>query len=381
MAIIIYAHDGESLYDSFFLNHLMKDNTVHLLTFSEKPNLVPKGVHIEKMREPFHPTTSPLPGLNTYLGSFLRSRILQYHLNHIKHDVLIGCGGLSYGFYSALSRGSSFVLFIWGSDVLVAPRWLPFRFMAKYSLRKANTVVVDSQVQENACIKLGCDREKIIRFPWVNPTPVLTQIGKNANFQGQIEKAVKERHRWHESDPIVISTRHHEPIYNIECLVEAIPLVLKEVENTRFLFLGRGSLTGKLRRSVETLGVKGNVAFLGWVQPDEIPKYLKASTIYVSTSLSDGTSASLLEAMACKLPSIVTGIPGNREWIVGGENGLLFPVKDSQRLSQNIIRLLRDEGARTLLGTKAYETVVEKANWQRNSKLLDDLISSMVSLK
>ena len=54
-----------------------------------------------------------------------------------------------------------------------------------------------------------------------------------------------------------------------------------------------------------------------------MPAYLNAADIYVSTSLSDGTSLSLLEAMACSLPVVVTDIPANKEWITDGHNGFL----------------------------------------------------------
>jgi glycosyltransferase involved in cell wall biosynthesis len=380
MPIVVYAHDGESLYDFFFLEHLVKGNAVCLLTFNAKPAPIPKGVKVQRMREPFHPMVSPLAGLNTYLGSFLRALILRFHLNRIKHDVLIGCGGLSYGFYSALSNGAHYVLFIWGSDVQVAPRWLPFRFISKYSLKKASAVVVDSKVQEEACVKLGCNPEKIVRFPWIDTAPVVMQLN-NAGFHLRTESFFGQKQEWHENDPIIISTRNHEPIYNVNCLIDAIPLILKEVENARFLILGKGSLTEKLKRKVEALGVKDHVAFMGWVHRDDLLQYLKMSAIYVSTSLSDGTSASLLEAMTCKLPPIATDIPGNREWIIDGVNGLLFPVEDSQTLAQEIVKLLGDKDSRNLLGTKAYETVIEKADWRRNSRLLDNLISSMAKLK
>lgn len=380
MTTIVYAHDGESLYDSFFLDYLAKNNRVYLFTFSEKPNPVPAGVHVRKMKEPFHPTVSPLTGLNIYMSSLLRSISLRYHLSLVKHDVLIGCGGLSYGFYSALSKSSEYILFIWGSDVLVAPKWLPFRFMAKYSLKKAKAVLVDSTVQKIACIKLGCDPKKIVRFPWVDPEPMLRQIKKNAACQERTEAAFREKQGWERNDPIIISTRHHEPIYNLECLIEAIPTVVEEIENARFLLIGKGSLTQMLKKNVTKLGIERNVAFIGWTPPDEILRYLNMSTVYVSTSLSDGTSASLIEAMTCKLPVLVTDIPGNTEWIENAHNGLLFPVKDSKALAGKVLLLLKDSNLRNALATEAYKTVIEKANWRKNSKLLDDLVS-MVTLK
>jgi len=381
MTLLVYANDGESVYDSFFLNYLLKNNQVYFLTFNEGPISVPKGVRVVEISEPFHPTISPLAGLNAFLGSLLRSILLKQRLSQIKPAVLIGCGGLLYGFYFALSNCSPFILFIWGSDVLVAPRYLPFRFMAKYSLKKAAAVVVDSNVQEKACISLGCDPGKIVKFPWVDLQPILAQVNNNAGYYKRNAENLRRNVEWHEDNPIVISTRHHEPIYNLECLIQAIPRVAKEIPTARFLILGKGGLTQKLKDSVAALGVGSSVKFVGQVPFAEIPKLLRMADIYVSTSLSDGTSASLIEAMTCEIPVIVADIPGNREWIKDGFNGLLFPIKDSEALAERMTRLLKDKNLGKSLAAKAYETVIEKADWQRNSKLLDDLIASMTTLK
>jgi len=382
MAIVVYAHTGESVYDFFFLNHLLKKNRVYLLTFNErKPSMVPTAVQIVRIPEPFHPTVSPLTGLNEIINSFLRAFFLKRRLNQFKHDLLISCGGQLYGFYSALSSCSPSILFIWGSDVLVAPKLLPFRFMAKYSLKKASAVVVDSNVQEEACIALGCDPRKIVNFPWVDMQVIKGRSEKTTTDDKGETCELKEKLGWRENDPVVISTRHHEPIYNIECLIHAIPWVIEEAPNARFLILGKGSLTRKLKKSAAMLNISSNVKFLGHVPLTEMPKYLKMVDVYVSTSLSDGTSASLIEAMTCKLPVIVTDIAGNREWITDGSNGLLFPVKDSRLLAERIITLLKDGDRRKSLSANAFTTVCEKANWQTNSKLLDRLITSLVTLK
>ena len=380
MAAIAYASEGKNVYDFFFINHLAKNNCVYLLTFSEKPYLVPQNVHIVRIHEPFHPSVSPMKGLYAYGTSFLRSILLRRYLNMTRPDVLISSWALSYGFYGGLSNYSPNILLVWGSDVLVAPKLFPFRFMAKYSLKKASAVVLDSDVQEKACIALGCDPKKIVKFPWVDLQLILSNIEKNADDKRRNADKFREKLGWHEDDPVIISTRHHEPIYNMECLMQAVPSVVEEVPTARFLILGEGSLTEKLKKSAATMGVSANVKFLGRVPFSEIPKYLEMADIYVSTSLSDGTSASLIEAMACKLPVIVTDIPGNREWIIDRSNGLLFPIQDHKSLAENIVKLFKDDASRKSLGKKAYETVMEKADWQKNSKLLDKLIFSLSNI-
>jgi glycosyltransferase involved in cell wall biosynthesis len=150
------------------------------------------------------------------------------------------------------------------------------------------------------------------------------------------------------------------------------------VKNARFLIIGDGSLTEELKKLVHALGVRDNVRFLGRVPYTEMPKYLAMSDIYVSTSLSDGTSASLLEAMACKLSPVVTDIPANREWVENGRSGILVPSKNPKSLAENVVTLLKDEDLQSSLGMRAYEFVLEKADWKKNSKLLDSLILSMI---
>ena len=109
--------------------------------------------------------------------------------------------------------------------------------------------------------------------------------------------------------------------------------------------------------------------------------YLHASDVYVSTSLSDGTSASLLEAMTLKVPPVVTEIQGNKEWITDAQNGYLVPVNDVRSLSEKIILLIRDKEMRKALGENARATVEEKANWRTSTQAFDSLIKRLTLKK
>ena len=379
MTTIAYAGEGQSVFDSFFLNHLIKKNHVYLLTFERKSSAVPRKVHIVRMREPIHPTGSPLKGLNAYGGSLLRSLLLRRCLDSIKPDVLVSSFAVSYGFYGALSHYSPSILLVWGSDVLVAPRLFPLRFMAKYALTKADAVITDSQTEQDACVSLGCDPNRIVRFPWTDLQPMYSEVQRNELLQEKNRREFRKKLGWSEDDPIIISTRWHEPVYDVESLILAIPRIIQEAKNARFLILGSGNLTEKLKRQAQALQVKDYVRFLGKIPQSEMAKHLMMSDIYVSTSLSDGTSASLLEAMACQLPVVVTDILANREWLENGKSGELVPLKDPESLAKSIVKLLKDGGLRRSMSIRAYSVVREKADWQKNSKLLDDLILSMVN--
>lgn len=373
MVKLAYAHDGASTYDVFFVGQFVKENAVCFLTFSQRPRMVPEDARIVKMREPFGALSSRIEwieGLRMYLLFPFRTLLFKYYLRHLKPDIVLGCMATKYGFYTALSGFEPFILIVWGSDIVMVPqRFMLFRFMAGYSLRKADAVVLDSDVQRQAAIKLGCDPKKIVQFAWFDSekvritrsrTEVRNQLGFNNNL-------------------IVMCTRSHESIYGVDYFIESFPQVLKEVQEARFVLLGEGRLTQHLKSKVKELKMGKYVKFLGRVPQNDVATYLNASDIYVSTSFSDGTSASLLEAMLCKLPPIVTDIAGNREWIRNGINGFLIPAADSKRLAERIILLAKEKGLRQKVGENAQSTVKEKVNWKEASHTLQNLILKLTN--
>lgn len=372
MLKIAYANDGTSVYDRFFLDHLTQKYAVYFVTFNAGPKFVSAKSVLTRISGPFGMNTmrpSWLEGLSMYLFCFLRALLLRVHLSRIKPRVVLGNMATRYGFYTALSGFKPFILIVWGSDVLVSPkRFFILRFIVKFALRKADAVVVDSDVQEKAAVELGCNPEKILKFPWFS----IDRVKVNASSNEMREKL------GFRSNPIVISVRKHEPIYGVEYLIDAVSDVVNRVPKCRFLVVGQGSLSNKLREKVRELAIEEYVKFVGEVEREDVLAYLSAADIYVSTSLSDGTSASLLEAMTLGVPSIVTDIPGNREWVENGWNGLLVPVKDPRQLAKKIIQLVENKDLRKQISKNALKTVKTRADWRKNSKAFDNLILRLI---
>ncbi|HSM26139.1 MAG TPA: glycosyltransferase, partial [Anaerolineaceae bacterium] len=116
-----------------------------------------------------------------------------------------------------------------------------------------------------------------------------------------------------------------------------------------------------------------DAVFLGGViNQIDLPKYYHASDLYISASFSDGSSVSLLEALACGLPVLVSDIPGNKEWIIDQENGWLFQTGDIESLTKKILDVNRKKNDLTSIKKLARITAEEKANWKLNfEKLLN----------
>jgi L-malate glycosyltransferase len=244
-----------------------------------------------------------------------------------------------------------FIVTIHGSDLRMAierPGFLRKIFV--YVCKNATHLNCVSEVQRKELERLGIPSEKILTIP----------MGIDEAFL----ETGKHRKAEFEKRPItILSNRNLLPIYNVSLLIRAIPIVMKEEPETKFLIAGDGAEKEVLEREVKNLNIHSSVKFLGRVPHDEMPNLLSQADIYVSTSLHDGTSVSLLEGMGSGAFPIVTDIPANREWIINGENGFLVNQGEEKFLARKIIDAIRDRALLEKSRMVNLSIVEEKALW------------------
>jgi len=265
------------------------------------------------------------------------------------------------------------ILSAWGSDILIAPEnSLIYRFLTKQALKRADSIICVSPTLKEEVIKLGAAPEKVE----VIPMGVETQ-----KFRPALRSNTLLRELGIADSPVVISTRNLRPIYDVETLIRAIPLVLQQIPEARFIVAGEGEQRAYLENMAQTLGIAYSIRFVGWIAHHELPKYLASADVYVSTSLSDSLGLSTLEARASGLPAVVGDLPATREWIVDGEDGFIVPLRDKQALAEGIIRLLEDEGLRKKFGEAGRAIVIEKAEHEeqmaRVERIYEELICAL----
>jgi len=207
-----------------------------------------------------------------------------------------------------------------------------------------------SEVLKRGLCEWGIPEGKVSVFP-MGVEETFLQVGRQARGGGDRQART------------VLSNRNLLPLYNVSLLIRAIPAVLAEEPDTRFVVAGEGGEREKLEREVKDLNVGRAVRFIGRVSHEAMPALLGQSDIYVSTSTSDGTSVSLLEAMAAGSFPVVTDIPANREWIKDGENGFLVPVNEEGLLAKRIVSAIRDRELLARAGRDNLRIVEEKALW------------------
>jgi glycosyltransferase involved in cell wall biosynthesis len=157
----------------------------------------------------------------------------------------------------------------------------------------------------------------------------------------------------------------------------AVPYIVKEIEDARIVIAGDGSEMEELASLARDLNVEDHVEFRGSARHDEVPELLRSSKVYVSSALSDGTSNSLLEAMACGVFPVVSNIEANRPWIDDGENGMLVPVDDPRKLSDAVVEALRNDGLRKSAMDINVAMVKKKGNWRDNMKEWEAIYSRL----
>lgn len=105
-----------------------------------------------------------------------------------------------------------------------------------------------------------------------------------------------------------------------------------------------------------------NVHFLGYQPKEKTIPLIRGSTILIQPSLAEGISATLLEAMACKIPVITTDVGGNRQLFVHNKNGILVPPESPEQLLKEITNLLDNNEQRDRITTMAHHEV-QKYDW------------------
>ncbi len=152
----------------------------------------------------------------------------------------------------------------------------------------------------------------------------------------------------HDPDGPAVTVARLSPEKDVETLLQATALVLRDDPTFRLEIAGDGVCMAPLRQTADQLGISGAVAFLGQVR--EVPKLLARAGLFVLPSLAEGISLTLLEAMACGLAVAATRVGGNPEVVVNGETGLLVPPADPPALAAALLRLRRDADLRRRMG-------------------------------
>lgn len=297
---------------------------------------------------------------------------LCFALENIKPDLVLAGPVHSGGALAALTECSPLIVMSWGYDTLSIPCQSEYLdSLVRFALSRADIILGDCRAVKDAVSNL-CpgSRDRIACFPWgvdlKTFRPDVARLGVRREFGW-------ENHR------IIITARSMEPIHGTMTFIQAINQVLQSDSNTRVIMVGDGTLRPCVDDFIAEHGLQEKVRVVGQVSEEILPHYFAESDLYVSASSCDGSSVSMLEAMACSVAVIASNVGGNKEWILPRQNGWLCPVGDVDALANATREALDDDEARRKMGQANVRIVRKRADWSRNFGRFLDLCEHLVA--
>jgi len=178
-------------------------------------------------------------------------------------------------------------------------------------------------------------------------------------------------------DEVLIGTvATFRPVKDLHTLLEATACVVKVKPEARLVLFGDGPLRADLTATIERLGLGSVVRLPGWRR--DATQLLPAMDVFVLSSVSEGISLALLEAMAAGVPVVATRVGGNVEVLNDPCTGLLVPPRSPADLADAILRLIDDPVQRRQLSAGGRRRVEAAFSLKRMVNEYERLYTSLV---
>ena len=272
-------------------------------------------------------------------------------------------------FLAILSGFRPVLTMSWGFDLMQdMHRNAWWYWVTGYVLRNSTYFTSDANVTRDIAVARGMRPGRTVVFPWgidlahYAPKPRQFAPGMGKGFT-------------------LLCNRSWEPRYGVDVLAKAFVRVAREAPDLNLILLAGGSQGSTIRQILLNGGVLDRVTFGGQISQKEMPRWYHWADVYLSPSHVDGSSVSLMEALACGLPCLVSDIPANQEWVREGENGWLFPDGDVDALADRILMTVAQRRSLAKVGRAARKTAEARADWKKNAEVLMQTYRTILRLK
>lgn len=234
-----------------------------------------------------------------------------------------------------------------------------FRSCQKYAV-SADLLIVDTMAAANILAAMGVSSSRIFVGPW----------GVEEGFLGKLEANILAG----TNEPSrILFPRSLESHYRPHLALEAFARFVQAGGVATLDFVGNGSLRKSLEEVVSSYNLESAVRFREFVGELHMPKLLADYDSVLNLPVTDGSSVTLLQAMAMGIPVISSRTAGAMEWIVDGITGLLLDGDSVEQVVDGLVRFVgMNSTERNQIRTNCRRLISERANW---STVSDELIS------
>lgn len=340
--ILLLISDGRSIHTQRWAEYFAeRGHLIHLITYD------PMNRRIEGVTE--YVLTSWWN--NLYLAFIPRHLAIRKLVKQTKPDLIHAHFIAKYGFHLPDLGFRPSIVSAWGDDVLILPK--KSRLIHYYTKKVLESVDLVYAVSHNI------ERHIVADFSIPESIVHYLPFGIDTDTFSPGPRSIREDH--HPID--IFSNRGFFSVYDNETLVRGFSLAYKNDPRLRLTLKGDGPLEQEIRELVVSLGLSDAVTFRKKTSYADVPGEYRRADIFVTTSISDGTPVSILEAMASGLPCIATRVGGIPEWITDDETGLLIQPKSPEQVAEAILTLATDPALRTRMGAAAREVVLKNGQW------------------
>jgi glycosyltransferase involved in cell wall biosynthesis len=159
-------------------------------------------------------------------------------------------------------------------------------------------------------------------------------------------------------DDIVLGTvARLDPIKNHAMMLNAFSIITREYTNTKLVIVGDGELNAELKAQCKKLSISDRVIFTGYITKPS--RYIQLFDIFLLSSLSEGTSMTLLEAMSLAKPCVVTDAGGNSEIVLSHINGVVTENGVSEFFANGIRDVILTDDKTLYMGIASQERFLQ----------------------
>lgn len=305
-------------------------------------------------------------------------RDLQGVVRRIQPDLVHAGPVQTCGFLSVLTGFRPVLTMSWGFDLMQdADRNAWWRWVTAFTLRRSTFFVSDARVTRDRAVAFGMRQDRTLVFPWgidlaaFAPRKSPTRSSARRIARPERSRLTTVRSRLQGGDGLVLfCNRSWEPRYGVDVLARAFAAAVHKNPQIRLILVGTGSQAARIRSILGETEVSSRVLFVGQLPYVELPRWYRTADVFVSPSHIDGSSVSLMEALACGVPALVSDIPANLEWVQDGINGWLFRDGDFADLENRILALAARRGSFARERRAARVTAEHRADWRENFGIL-----------
>jgi glycosyltransferase involved in cell wall biosynthesis len=179
-----------------------------------------------------------------------------------------------------------------------------------------------------------------------------------------------------EDQPVVLQVARFHPVKDHATSIKAFSHVAQQLPDAVLLLAGDGEQLPVMKQLARQLKIENQVRFLG-VRTD-IPQLITAADVFVLSSLSEGISVTLLEAMASGVPICTTDVGGNGEIVEHTVTGLLSPRQNAKALGSNLVQVLIDVPLRQKFIDASRRKLLAQFNQQQMHEAYTKLYDTMI---